>query len=114
MEGSCTPYANEMSCDAQIELAKAEVARNTYLCDYSVNYPACERMHELMDRDTESGLLMTVGSSKKLCVKMKPDFKDGPWKQQFQSLLGEPSPASTGAVVYTKYDQWTKAKFATA
>lgn len=104
MQDSCAPIADALSCDAQIMLAKREVSNNTYLWDYSVNHPACHRMHELMDRDTESGMIMSVGSSKKLCIDRRPSFADGPWKEQFQSLLGDSSP------IYVKYDQWTKAK----
>jgi hypothetical protein len=110
IEQMCSTIADAMSCDAQIMLAKREVSDNTYMWDYSVNHPVCNRFNELMDRDAESGLFMTVGSSKKLCVDKKPNFLDGPWKVQFQSLLGEPSPVSTDAAVYMKYDVWTKAK----
>jgi hypothetical protein len=100
-----------MSCDAQVGLAKNEVVRNTYIRDYSIDHPACERMHTMSDRDIESELLYTVGTHKKLCIDKRPAFSDGSWKEQFQLLLGAPAIEVTPhTVIHTSFDQWTKAK----
>jgi len=113
MDNSCMLFADEMSCEAQSQLAQAEVYRNNSLNNYMLAHPACDRFNGLMDREEEYNLLKTVGSNKKLCVNKRPSFSDGPWKQQFNLLLGDaPKPNATN-VVYTKYDQWTRAKNAT-
>jgi hypothetical protein len=110
MDTSCGDYANVMSCDAQIQLAKREVQNNMYLTDYMVNHPVCSRMNSLMDRDVESAFLHSLGSSKKMCIEKTPHFNNGPWAEQFQTLLGETPQESRNMVIYTKYDQWTRAK----
>lgn len=102
---SCMQYANEMSCDAQIGLAKAELADNVYMCNYSIDHPVlCERMHNMLDTDIEHGMWKSVGSIKRLsCFHKQPLLQDGPWKQQFHSLLGN-------RAFDIRFDESTKAK----
>lgn len=106
----CSEIADVMSCQAQIDLAKGEVERNMYLTDYMTNHPVCSRYNSLMDRDIESDILHTVGSSKKMCIEKLQSFHSGPWEQQFQTLLGDPAPQYMTAPLYTKYDEQTRAK----
>jgi hypothetical protein len=112
-DNSCMLSADAMSCDAQIGLAKNELARNSYVTNYLVNHPVCERFNQLMDRGEEYDLLKTVGSSKKLCITKNPNFNEGPWTDQFTTLLGDKPQESKNAVIYTKFDEWTSAKYST-
>jgi hypothetical protein len=105
--------ADSMSCGAQVYLAKKETEQNSYYTRYLVDHPACPRFQDLMDREREHALQKTVGSSKKLCIDKKPAFSEGPWSTQFQNLLGgEPLP-NRNSIFYTKFDEWTSAKFGT-
>lgn len=113
MDLSCIEQANLMSCQAQVGLAKKELENNSYICDYSVVHPVCDRMNSLMDRGLESDMLKTLGSFRKICIEKRPQFSEGPWESQFQTLLGEQPQASKDTVIYTKYDQWTKSKYHT-
>lgn len=106
---TCMNAANTMSCAAQVGLAKNELMRNGYLQSYMVDHPACPRFNELMDRGAETALLLTTGSFKKECLPPRqPSDGTGPWTEQFQTLLGEPSPSLFADI---EYDKWTKARY---
>lgn len=106
----CSEIADMMSCDAQIQLAKGEVERNMFITDYMTNHPVCTRYNSLMDRDIESGMLHSIGSSKKLCIEKMFEFNKGPWEEQFQTLLGDPAPSYINSPIFIKYDEQTRAK----
>lgn len=101
MDTGCMQYANAMSCESQIGLAKAELANNIYMCNYSIDHPVlCERMHSMIDTDVEHGMWKSVSTLKRLsCFERQPSFQDGPWKQQFNNQ-----------VIDVRFDQSTKAK----
>lgn len=95
----CYLYADAMSCDAQIGLAKKEVESNTYLLNHSINHPSCNRFNEILDKGQEYGLIKSQQTGLKFCYIKPKDDANAPWEQQFASLLNT-----------TTFDQWTKAR----
>lgn len=116
MDPTCGRIADEMSCDAQIQLAKREVQNNTYMTNYRTSgYPACERMNTLMDRGAESAMWLSMSSGKKMCFTWPTEVPrdtngQGPWVRQFHDLLGEPSQESFSPIPFVEYDKWTRAR----
>lgn len=103
---TCAQPADEMSCDAQIELAKMEVQRNKYVASYATSDPACTGFGKLADRSREYTLIKSEPTGLKFCVTMPTPNPDGEWTQQFGSLLGN----QQAARLPTAFDQWTKAR----
>lgn len=73
-----------MSCDAMVELAKAEAQRNMNMMSYQVVHPICQRFQELSDRKEEHELQKPSVYGKKACFTKTETFHDGNWKQQFE------------------------------
>lgn len=112
---SCMNVADAMSCQAQTMLAQREFQNNRTVTDYMVRHPVCERWQNLMDRQMESSLLYTQGTSlKKNCL---PEGimhlthgvytldQSGPWVTQHTPIINP---------VQERFDAWTRAKGAPA
>ncbi len=112
---SCMITADQMSCQAQSMLAFREFQNNRMLTDYMVRHPVCERFNTLMDRNLESGMFYTEGTTlKKHCLpqgilKMTHGHytldQSGPWVNQHVPLQ---------TPVLERFDTWTRAKGAPA
>lgn len=108
---SCMLSADKMSCSAQSALAFREFQNNQVLTDYMIRHPVCDRFHSLMDRNIESQMLFTEGTSlKKNCLpegilKMNDGHytldQSGPWVNQHVPLQNP---------VPERFDTWTRAK----
>jgi hypothetical protein len=118
----CSEVANQVSCSAMTELAKAEFYNNMTLLSYNVVYPVCERLQSLADRDMESYLLLTDIQDSKTCFDMSPDYKKGPWIDQFKLYKKEHQFDNQKPydVRYEerpsydiRFDQWTRPKVST-
>lgn len=112
---SCMISADQMSCQAQSMLALREFQNNRALTDYMIRHPVCERFQSLMDRNLESSMIYTEGTSlKKNCLpegilKMTHGHytldQSGPWVNQHVPLR---------APFQERFDIWTRAKGAPA
>lgn len=108
---SCMNAADMMSCQAQSMLALREFQNNRFVTDYMVRHPVCERWQNLMDRQLESSLLYTEGTSlKKNCLPLKLMHlnhgvytldQSGPWVEQHVPMTNP---------VPERFDTWTRAK----
>ena len=96
---SCLTAANDMSCQAMSELAKAEVHRNVGMLSYQVINPTCQRFQELPDRGEESLLQQPSVYGKKACFSQTDKYRDGPWKSQFDYPAAMPT-----------FDTWSRRK----
>lgn len=108
---SCMLSADLMSCAAQRRLAIEEFMKNKYATNYQTNHPVCNRFNELMDRNIESGLIMTEGTSlKKNCLDRKYlVFSNGVWTlDQSGPWVGQHVPMIPP--VQERFDVWTRAK----
>lgn len=108
---SCMLAADRMSCQAQSMLALREFQNNRTVTDYMVRHPVCERHQYLMDRNLESHMLYTEGTTlKKHCLphgilRMTHGVytldQSGPWVEQHVPLRPP---------VDERFDTWTRAK----
>lgn len=108
---SCMLLADSMSCQAQTMLAKKELQNNNFITNYQVNHPVCQRFHNLMDRNLESSLLYTEGTTlKKHCLPVGVLTmthgvytldQSGPWVEQHTPII---------APIQERFDTWTRAK----
>ena len=98
---SCMSLADQMSCEAQVWLAKEEARKNAGV--FSQSLAPCERYTVLADREQEHALQKTEGASKKLCVTKTAHYQDGDWVQQFTPLMSVPE-----AVVPAAFDVQTR------
>jgi hypothetical protein len=96
----CSVYADAMSCDAQIVLAKKEVNNNIYVTDYFMNDPNVEKYSACADRGREFDLIHGRQTGLKFCFDVNNIKPEGEWTSQFGSLLPDEM----------RYNQWTRVK----
>ena len=83
---SCMDAADAMSCAAMTILAKKEAKSDASIRNYSLLYPACERMNSLKDRGLEYTLQANGIVSRNICFNPNVMIKTGEWDQQFEVL----------------------------
>lgn len=99
---SCAPHADEVSCDAQIQLAKEEIARLSRMNALLMSNPTCRRQMEMPDRREEHDLIKSQPTGLKYCYAKREVDPNGQWQDQFTLLTPD----------YTKtvFDQWSRNK----
>jgi len=87
---SCSAEADAMSCAAMLELAKSLQDKDKAMMGYNVDYPACERFHQLTDRVLEDVLQKGEGLTRMMCYKPQANLQSGDWTKQFQPITPAP------------------------
>lgn len=96
-DGTCMSLADDMSCKSMIQLAKQEFSMNRGPLSYMLDYPACERLQELADREKEYVLQKPLQFARNVCMQKKETFHQGEWEMQHAPFTGR-----------IEFDTWTR------